>query len=61
MSENLYFRQFLSGQDFAVGDAVALSMRNFTYAIGDRSKGEALLVDPAYRPASSLRRSRPTA
>jgi glyoxylase-like metal-dependent hydrolase (beta-lactamase superfamily II) len=51
MSANLYFRQLLAGRDFAVGDAVALSMRNFTYAIGDRSTGEAVLVDPAYRPA----------
>jgi glyoxylase-like metal-dependent hydrolase (beta-lactamase superfamily II) len=51
MSDNLYFRQLLAGRDFAVGDAVALSMRNFTYAIGDRRSGDALLVDPAYRPA----------
>jgi glyoxylase-like metal-dependent hydrolase (beta-lactamase superfamily II) len=50
MNENLYFRQLLSGRDFAVGDAVALSMRNFTYALGDRRSGEAVLVDPAYRP-----------
>ncbi len=54
MNEHLYFRQFLSGSDFAVGDAVALSMRNFTYAIGDRRSGEAVLVDPAYRPQELL-------
>jgi glyoxylase-like metal-dependent hydrolase (beta-lactamase superfamily II) len=54
MNENLYFRQLLSGRDFAVGDAVALSMRNFTYALGDRSTGEAVLVDPAYRPGELL-------
>jgi glyoxylase-like metal-dependent hydrolase (beta-lactamase superfamily II) len=54
MNENLYFRQLLSGRDFAVGDAVALSMRNFTYALGDRRSGEAILVDPAYRPAELL-------
>ena len=54
MNENLYFRQLLSGRDFAVGDAVALSMRNFTYALGDRSTGEAVLVDPAYRPSELL-------
>ncbi|MGH3733346.1 MAG: MBL fold metallo-hydrolase [Acidimicrobiales bacterium] len=54
MNENLYFRQVLSGRDFAVGDAVALSMRNFTYAIGDRQSGEAVLVDPAYRPRELL-------
>ena len=51
MSDDLYFRQLLAGRDFAVGDAVALSMRNFAYAIGDRETGEAVLVDPAYRPA----------
>jgi glyoxylase-like metal-dependent hydrolase (beta-lactamase superfamily II) len=51
MSDALYFRQLLAGRDFAVGDAVALSMRNFTYAIGDRRSGEAMLIDPAYRPA----------
>lgn len=50
MSEGLYFRQFLAGRDFAVGDDVALSMRNFSYALGDRITGEAVLVDPAYDP-----------
>jgi hydroxyacylglutathione hydrolase len=50
MNENFYFRQLLAGRDFAVGDAVALSMRNFTYAVGDRRSGQAVLVDPAYRP-----------
>lgn len=54
MNENFYFRQLLSGRDFAVGDAVALSMRNFAYAVGDRSTGEAVLVDPAYRPSELL-------
>jgi glyoxylase-like metal-dependent hydrolase (beta-lactamase superfamily II) len=54
MNEHLYFRQLLSGRDFAIGDAVALSMRNFTYALGDRRSGEAVLVDPAYRPQELL-------
>jgi hydroxyacylglutathione hydrolase len=54
MSGNLYLRQLLSGRDYAVGDAVALSMRNFTYALGDRRSGEAILVDPAYRPGELL-------
>jgi glyoxylase-like metal-dependent hydrolase (beta-lactamase superfamily II) len=54
MNDALYFRQLLAGRDFAVGDAVALSMRNFTYAIGDRRSGEAVLVDPAYRPAELI-------
>ena len=44
----LYFRQLLSGRDFAVGDRVAAQMVNFAYLIGDRSTGECLLVDPAY-------------
>lgn len=44
----LYFRQLLSGRDFAKDDQVARQMVNFAYAIGDRSTGETLLVDPAY-------------
>jgi glyoxylase-like metal-dependent hydrolase (beta-lactamase superfamily II) len=44
----LYFRQLLSGRDFAVTDQLATQMVNFSYLIGDRSTGEALLVDPAY-------------
>ena len=50
MSERFYFRQLLAGRDFAVDDQVATSMRNFTYALGDRESGQAILVDPAYRP-----------
>ena len=46
----LYVRQLLSGRDFAVGDPVAQQMVNFTYVIGDREKGEAVIVDPAYDP-----------
>ena len=52
MSENntdrLYFRQLLSGKDFAAGDPLAEQMVNFVYAIGDRETGECVLVDPAY-------------
>ena len=48
MSDRLYFRQLLSGRDFAVDDPVAAQMVNFVYAIGDRATGECLLVDPAY-------------
>ncbi len=44
----LYFRQLLSGRDFAKQDPIARQMVNFAYAIGDRSTGETLLVDPAY-------------
>ena len=51
MDERLYFRQLLSGVDFAVGDELARQMRNFVYVIGDRHSGEALVIDPAYDPA----------
>src|SRR5579872_5886208 len=46
--DRLYFRQLLSGRDFAVGDPVAGQMVNFCYLIGDRASGEAVVVDPAY-------------
>ena len=44
----LYFRQLLSGRDFATADPLAVQMVNFSYLIGDRESGRALLVDPAY-------------
>jgi hydroxyacylglutathione hydrolase len=47
-TDHLYFRQLLSGQDFATTDPFAHQMVNFTYAIGDRRTGEVVLVDPAY-------------
>lgn len=47
-SDRLYFRQLLSGRDFAVGDPVAQQMVNFVYLIGDRQTGECVVVDPAY-------------
>ena len=46
--DRLYFCQMLSGRDFAVSDPFATQMVNFAYAIGDRSTGECLLVDPAW-------------
>ncbi len=48
MSDRLYFRQLLSGRDFARTDMVAKQMVNFAYLIGDRQTGEAMIVDPAY-------------
>ena len=54
MTDRLYFRQLLSGEDFAAGDHVAEQMVNFTYLIGDRVTREALIVDPAYRVAELL-------
>ncbi|GAA4556035.1 MBL fold metallo-hydrolase [Pseudonocardia xishanensis] len=50
----LYFRQLLSGQDFAVGDRVATQMVNFAYLIGDTESREAVVVDPAYAPGDLL-------
>ena len=47
-ADRFYFRQWLSGRDFAADDPIAQQMVNFTYAIGDRAKGECVLVDPAY-------------
>ena len=46
--DRLYFRQLLAGRDFAGDDPVARQMVNFAYLVGDRDKGEALIVDPAY-------------
>ncbi len=48
VNDRLYFRQLLSGRDFAIGDSLATQMVNFVYAIGDRVTGECVLVDPAY-------------
>ncbi len=47
-TDRLYFRQLLSGRDFAAGDMMAQQMRNFAYLIGDRETGDAVVVDPAY-------------
>ena len=51
MAERLYFRQLLSGRDFAVSDPLAGQMVNFVYLIGDRMTGDAVVVDPAYAVA----------
>lgn len=53
-SDQLYFRQLLSGRDFAVDDQLAAQMVNFVYAIGDRTTGECVLVDPAYDPGALI-------
>src|SRR5437870_4666070 len=47
-ADRLYFRQLLSGRDFAADDQMAAQMVNFVYLIGDRDTGEAVIVDPAY-------------
>ena len=46
--DRFYFRQLLSGRDFAADDQIAQQMVNFVYAVGDRSTRECLLIDPAY-------------
>jgi glyoxylase-like metal-dependent hydrolase (beta-lactamase superfamily II) len=53
-ANRLYFRQLLSGRDFAVGDQMATQMVNFVYAIGDRETGDCVLVDPAYDPVGII-------
>lgn len=52
--DRLYFRQLLSGRDFAQDDPFAQQMVNFVYLVGDRETGEAIIVDPAYDPQGIL-------
>ena len=54
LNERLYFRQLLSGRDFAKGDPVAEQMVNFVYLIGDRQTKKCMVVDPAYAIADIL-------
>ncbi len=44
----LYFRQLLCGREIAATDPIAAQMVNFVYLIGDRERGECLVVDPAW-------------
>lgn len=44
----MYFRQLLSGTDYAKNDPMASQMVNFSYILGDRDTKECVLVDPAY-------------
>jgi glyoxylase-like metal-dependent hydrolase (beta-lactamase superfamily II) len=48
LEDRLYFRQWLAGRDFARADPIGGQMANYVYAIGDRTTGEAVLVDPCY-------------
>ncbi len=52
--DRLYFRQLLSGRDFAPNDQVAAQMVNFVYLIGDRKTRECVVVDPAYAVSDIL-------
>src|ERR1700741_2512222 len=46
--DRLYFRQLLSGRDFAADDVIARQMLNFAYLIGDRETPDAMVLAPAY-------------
>ena len=48
MNDRLYFRQLLSGRDFAKDNRAAHQMVNFAYLVGDRETGDAVVIDPAY-------------
>jgi len=54
MEERLYFRQLLSGRDFATNDQLAQQMVNFVYLIGDNETKECVIVDPAYAVADLI-------
>ncbi len=58
MDDGLYFKQLLSGQDFATKNLFAHQMVNHSYCIGDTQTKDAVLVDPAYDVASILARLR---
>lgn len=47
-TDRFYFRQLLSGRDFARESHIAHQMVNFCYLVGDRETGEAVAIDPAY-------------
>lgn len=53
-SDRLYFRQLLSGRDFANGNQIARQMVNYAYLLGDRDTGECVMVDPAYAVSDLL-------
>lgn len=48
MDNRLYFKQLLSGRDFACNDQMANQMVNFVYVIGDLVSRECVIIDPAY-------------
>lgn len=56
--ERLVVRQLLAGRDFAQSDPIASQMRNFGYLIGDRLRGECLIVDPAWDVPGLIRIAR---
>ncbi len=47
-TDTFYFRQLLAGRQVATDHAAAGQMANFMYLVGDPSRREALVVDPAW-------------
>lgn len=45
---SLYFRQLAAGRDFGRNHPACAQMQNFIYLVGDREKGECVVVDPAW-------------
>lgn len=45
---SLYLRQLLVGRDVGRGNPAGTQMQNFVYLVGDREKGECMVVDPAW-------------
>ena len=58
MEQEIYFRQLLAGRELATMNPAAGQMRNFMYLIGDPSKREAVIVDPAWDVKSLLKLAR---
>ena len=48
MTEELYFRQLLAGEEVARINPAAGQMRNFMYLVGDPGSRQAMIVDPAW-------------
>ena len=48
VDEALYFKQLLAGEAVATDHPAAGQMANFMYLIGDPSRREAVIVDPAW-------------
>ena len=47
-NDRFYFRQLLSGRDFAVRNGLAAQMVNYVYVVGDKVSRDCVIVDPAY-------------
>ncbi len=52
MNDDLYFKQLLSGRDFAQNIPIAQQMANFCYLVGSKTTKEAIAIDPTYDVAA---------